>query len=120
MHEISLGICTFKPELRLPYTLDGSRSIFSLFYNENKISYFSSNTLDGRTRAVAASVIADSDYVIFGSHGSSYSDYYLTYDLKNADAIIFSSKNMNVSNYVMNKYKDKTLYFDPTFVEIIR
>lgn len=117
---LNIGYCDFQQDLRLPYTLDGSRNIFTLNCNGEKISYFSSNTLSGRTRAVAATVIANSNYVIFGSHGTSYDEYYLTYDLDNAKAIIFSSKNMKVSNYVMEKYKNMELYFEPERVEIIR
>jgi len=118
--EIDLGICTYNQDLRLEFTLDGSRNAFTLDHNGELISYFSSNTLDGRTRAAAASVIAKSDYVIFGSHGTSYDDYYLTYDLKNARTIVFSSKNMKISPYVLNKYKDKELYYEPESLEIIR
>ena len=75
--------------------------------------------LSGKIKSMALEIISGSDAIIFGSHAN-IGEYTFTYKLSNAKTIIFSNKNMVMHTEILNYYKNKTVYFLPSRVELIR
>lgn len=118
--KIKFGISEFTQVFRSPYDINGSKNGFSIDFLGESLGYISSNTLSGKTRAAALSTIRDKSCIVLGRHGTSYGNYYFTYELKEAKVIIFSSKNLFISNYFKENYSDTDLYFESTQFKFIR
>lgn len=120
--KVESNIFTFCAPYREEYKSRGATNIFEIEYNGQRYTYLSSGILKDETKNVALPIINKSNVIIFGRHGTSYYNYTFTYEIDNAKEIIFTSKNMYLSEYIKSYYENNgiIIHISPETVDFIR
>ncbi len=74
--EIKIGAYSFSQAYRVTYGEGTMKNAFTIFSPKMKIAYLGSGMLEYLTRNQALEMIANSDRVVFGTHGKSYKPIY--------------------------------------------
>jgi len=119
---IAVGEMLIKLHYRTPY---GKSALTALEINHSDRStlYLSSGMLKGNTHNTAKELIPESDTVIFGSHGKSYtSGYYYDLHFPRTSMMIFSSTNLFITrnNYNYHKNNGCEIYSHPSAVDLLK
>ena len=105
--EIKVGNITVVQTHREIYGENTMKNAFSIKLDDRKIAYLGSGMLYYKTRDLAEKMIYNSDTVIFGAHGKTYSPSYEFYTVyPELENIIISGKKIYLSDKAMERYKE--------------
>ncbi len=112
---IWIGDITFFPF----FNSDDGKVAFTIKYKDEFYSYLSSGMMEDETKTAAFPIINGCHTLIFGSHGSAYSNYEFIYEIDGIDTMIVSSKNLSISDEVLEFYKNTEILKSPKRVSFI-
>lgn len=100
--------------LILPYrSLKYDKNAFLIFDENDRVTtYVSSGMLNDDTKSVAVTLINGCDTLIFGRHGTSYSDYNFIIKFNGIKRIILSSENMTLPEEMVKYYSNTEILED--------
>ncbi len=115
-------IYTGEYALIFPYrSLRYDKNAFLIFDKNDRVTtYVSSGMLNDDTKSVAVTLINGCDTLIFGRHGSSYSDYKFIIKFNGIERIILSSENMSIPDEVLKYYSKAEIFEYPNKISIKR
>ncbi len=96
------------------------KNILTVYSNEKIYTYLNVDALLDETKSIALETIAVSDAIIFGRHESGSADYKLTYKVKNAETVVFSSERIVMSTDTLNFYEERKAIFNPEKINLKR